>query len=88
MPSSEIRETLADLAPEAVMLSDDMDSALLGYANVRGDGFVAVYDADRVVEIFAEQGMDLADAKDHFHYNVEGAWVGRGTPVFVWTPAT
>lgn len=86
MQVSEIREHLVDLNPEALLLPD-MDDALLGYASVRQDGFVAVYDADRIIEILVERDkLDLADAMAHFHHNIGDAYVGRGTPIYVWRP--
>ena len=43
---------------------------------------LAVYDRDKCIQILVAQGMSDIDAEDHFSYNVEGAYVGPGTPCF------
>jgi hypothetical protein len=43
-----------------------------------------VYDADKCIELLlADSDMTTDDAWEYFEFNVEGAWVGEGTPVFM-----
>lgn len=45
---------------------------------------MAVYDWDQCVEILmTRDGMTEEDAVDFMEFNVTGAYVGKGTPVFV-----
>ena len=45
---------------------------------------LAVYDWDRCVEILmTRDGMTEEDAVDYLDFNVTGAYVGQGTPVFM-----
>jgi hypothetical protein len=76
------REWLSENLDE-ILLADGFDDALIGYAYSPGRGDVAVYDAGRCIEILIQQGMDEEEAWEFFEYNTEGAWVGKGTPVFL-----
>jgi len=44
-----------------------------------------VYDIDKIVGSLA-QDMDYEDALEFFYYNIEGAYMGEHTPVFIHTP--
>jgi len=41
-----------------------------------------VYDRTKCIEILTED-MPREDAEEYFQFNVEGAWVGGGTPAYV-----
>jgi hypothetical protein len=41
-----------------------------------------VYDGDKIVEKLATE-MGECEAEEYFSFNVEGAWHGKSTPVFV-----
>ena len=46
---------------------------------------VAVYSADCIVEKLVERDlMTHDDAYDYFYYNIEGAYVGDKTPIYIW----
>lgn len=75
----------ADPACDAIRF-DGLDAALVGF----GWQFahpVAIYDRDRAIACFVEQGMTGEEAAEMLSFNVEGAWLGVGTPVFVESPA-
>jgi len=64
-----------------VLLADGFEGAFLGF----GTSFttdVAVYDYGRCIEIL-EADMLREDAEEYFEFNVRGAYVGVGTPVFM-----
>jgi hypothetical protein len=44
----------------------------------------AVYDGDKMVEHFMEQGMTEEEAHEWIDFNVEGAYVGESTPIIYW----
>ena len=43
-----------------------------------------VYSHSRCIEILMREGMTEEEALEYFDYNVQGAWVGEGTPIFVY----
>ena len=43
---------------------------------------VVTYDYRKVIDIFAED-MSHEEAQEYFDFNVIGAWVGEGTPIFI-----
>jgi hypothetical protein len=43
---------------------------------------IVAYDYRKVIEIFAED-MEYEEAVEYFDFNVIGAWVGEGTPIFI-----
>ena len=69
-----------------ILTADGFDDALMGLVegwHPNGERFtLAVYDRDKCIQILVAQGMSDIDAEDHFSYNVEGAYVGPGTPCF------
>lgn len=58
----------------------DCDSAIIGQIDRCGQPTVIVYDYLLLIQAFQAQGMTEDEAIEHISYNVEGAWVGEGTP--------
>ncbi len=92
MTPTEIEEQLATHSPEALLIDprDDFRSALVGVTRKPDDQWsrttdtmVAVYSSERVIECLVEQGMDEEGAWEWFYFNIEGAWLGDGTPAFI-----
>ena len=71
--------------PEA-LTADGLESALIGVARLWTSGVhVAVYSAEKCIQVFMERdGMDEETVEEFFSFNVEGAYVGESTPLFVW----
>jgi hypothetical protein len=47
---------------------------------------VIVYDAEKIRSILMERdGMSAEEAREFIEYNIEGAYMGDETPVYVWT---
>jgi hypothetical protein len=88
-----IQEWLTDLDPEiSVILADGFEAAFLGMATQFSKEPVAVYDRRKCIAILAEQFAEAAEndldsawdmAEEYFSFNVEGAWVGEQTPMFL-----
>ena len=76
-----VREYIAEFSPDA-LFAEGLDSAILGIVERFAMSPVVLYDEDKCIEIFMEQGMTLEEAREFFEYNVLGAWVGNGTPCF------
>ena len=58
------------------------EPAILGIAHRFGMQPVVTYDYRKVIDIFAED-MSHEEAKEYFDFNVIGAWLGEGTPIFI-----
>jgi len=71
--------------PEAVT-ADGFESCAIGVANRYGMEPVVAYDYDKCIELLVRRDrMAYEEAVEFFEFNVIGAWVGEGTPVFVST---
>lgn len=58
---------------------EEFDGALL-----RIEEGVAIYSAERVIDIYMKRGMSEDEARDYFLYNCEGVHVGPFTPRYEW----
>lgn len=43
-----------------------------------------VYDGGTVVFMLTVEGMEPDEAMEYIEYNIEGAYMGPGTPIIVW----
>jgi|TARA_R110002020_G_scaffold128567_4_gene288153 hypothetical protein len=79
-----LQEWLADRNDEA-LLADGFDAAFVGVVSRGGLSCpVAVYDAERCVEILIERdGMTYEEADEFFSFNVLGSYVGEYTPMYL-----
>lgn len=80
-----MRSSMADLHdnnPEA-LVADGFEDAYMGYAAQACSSPLAVYDYDRCVRVLMERdGMSWDEAVDFIEFNVVGAFLGPGTPLF------
>ena len=77
------REDLAELDPD-LLLADGWDAQILGTAYSPGRKLLVVYDGDAIINVMINRdGMSPEEAEEFFDYNIEGAWMGERTPVFV-----
>ena len=68
---------------EGAKTADGFEKALLGFG-YQFNTPVAVYSKDRCLHVLMERdGMSREDAEEYFDFNVAGAWVGEGMPVFL-----
>jgi|SaaInlV_125m_DNA_1040241.scaffolds.fasta_scaffold52338_2 hypothetical protein len=75
-----LKENIGEFNPEA-LLADGLDNALIGYSTTG----LAIYSVGKIIEVFMERdGMSREDATDFFHFNVEGAYVGEYTPIYMY----
>ena len=76
----ELKKTIAEYNPEA-LLADGLDDAIMGYDT---NGRV-IYSVGNILDIFVERdGMSYEDASEYFSFNVEGAFVGEYTPIYMY----
>ena len=63
---------------------DGLEDAFLGVAYRHGtDGPIAVYDRELCIIAIMRDGLSRDGAEDWFQFNVEGAWIGEHTPIFL-----
>ena len=78
----------ADRGDEELLLLGEGDErerfepAILGITHRFGMQSIVAYDYRKVIEIFAED-MEYEEAVEYFDFNVIGAWLGEGTPIFI-----
>ncbi|KVP75111.1 hypothetical protein [Burkholderia ubonensis] len=60
-----------------------MDDAIVGLVSGCGKEPVVCYDRAKVIEILMKDGMDAEEAEEFFSVNIEGAYMGEGTPMFI-----
>jgi len=67
---------------------DGYDDAIIGPAMIWVDKEmvdVLVYDAETIREILmSRDGMGSEAAREFIEFNIEGAYMGPGTPILVW----
>jgi hypothetical protein len=72
-----------------MLKADGFDEAIIGQACVwrdKGMHNVLVYDAEKMRSILMKRdGMSSEEAREFIEFNVEGAYVGVETPIYVWT---
>lgn len=67
-----------------MLLADGFGDAIIGVGERSGSDSVVVYDADHCIKILVGDGMTYDEAQEYFSFNTLGAYVGKGTPMFVW----
>jgi len=82
MTKDQIESSLEDIEDE-IMLADGFEDAYLGIGRQFTRVPFAIYDRNKCIEILMKDGMSDEEAEEYFQYNVEGAWVGDNTPVFI-----
>ena len=62
-----------------------LDDAIIGFGVLCGQPPIVVYSVDRVIEILmARDVMTNDEAIEFFEFNIEGAWTGVTTPVWMY----
>ena len=70
---------------EPMMQADGFDEAIIGISDGAFGQLRLIYDIEKCVQILmTRDGMDREEAIEFFTFNVSGAYVGKGTPIFMW----
>ena len=67
--------------PEA-LFADGFKDAIIGIARRFSLPPLVAYDYDKCIEILMKD-MTEEEAVEYFEFNVQGAWMGEGTPIFI-----
>ena len=75
------------VGPESkALFCDGFDNCILGIASRCGfEEDLIAYDYDKMIAQMVSQGMTQEEAVEFFEFNIIGAWLGKGTPIFVRT---
>lgn len=66
-----------------MMTADGFEEAVLGYGT-HFNTEVVIYDYQKCVKVLMDRdSMDYDEAVEFMEFNVCGAWVGEGSPVFL-----
>ena len=69
---------------EGALTADGFDDCIIGIALRCGQPDLVVYDSAKIVDkLVLRDGMTYEDAVEFFEYNILGAWVGEGTPLYM-----
>jgi len=68
---------------ENAVLASGFEDAFIGIGR-QFNRSIAVYDRQKCIDILINRdGMDFEQAEEYFQYNVQGAYVGEDTPIFM-----
>ena len=71
-----------------ILMADGFDDAILGLGRRCGHDDILVYDVDKCIAILIDNdSMTREEAIEYFEFNVAGAWMGEGTPMFLYRGA-
>lgn len=84
MKTEKIRDAIACMLhdDENVILADGFEDAFIGIGRQFTTEPFACYDRQKCIDILCEN-MTHKEAEEYFSFNVEGAYVGEQTPVFL-----
>jgi len=86
MTKEKIIEDIIEIEGEdnEILLADGFEDAYMGIARQFTKTPLAIYDRNKCIDILVNRdGMSEEEAEEYFQYNVEGAWVGENTPMFL-----
>ncbi|MDB4348396.1 hypothetical protein OAA62_00625 [bacterium] len=77
---SELLETITEFNPEA-KLADGFNDSILGY-DTKGR---VIYSVNSILDTLVNRdGMDYDEAQEYFGFNIECAYVGEYTPIYIY----
>ena len=78
------REIMMEILEDAESLTaDGFDDCIVGIAERCSKQPLCVYDQEKMIEKLKKDGMTHEEAVEYFDFNILGAWVGEGTPLFL-----
>lgn len=82
---TKLEQIIESYPDEEFLSADGFDDALIGVAAIKQTAqFVLVYSRMKCINILMERdSMTYEEAEEYFDFNVEGAYMGEKTPIFV-----
>ena len=69
---------------DETLLFHGYDAAIIGTTNSWTAVTKVIYDGEKLVEMLLECGMTDDEAMEYIAYNMDGAYMGEGTPIIMW----
>ncbi len=66
---------------ENLMIADGYDDAIIGV--VSSTTPVVAYSIQKIIKILMKKGMDEEEAQEFFEFNIQGAYMGEQTPIYI-----
>jgi hypothetical protein len=64
------------------LLADGFEDAIIGL-DTSNEVFRVIYDKEKMIDVLQQRdNMTIEDAIEYLEYNVWGAYVGEGTPIY------
>lgn len=80
---NKIDDWVSEIFPDAdILMADGFEEAFMGVA-MQFNNPIPVFDYEKCIEILQKDGMSYAEAEEYMEFNVAGAWVGEGTPAYM-----
>ena len=67
---------------DPTLYADGFDKAIIGFAEEWIEVPRVIYSKAKMQDILIEQGMSVEEALEYLEFNVWGAYVGEGTPIY------
>ena len=78
-----MRAELEEQLEPHMMTADGFEDCIIGIAERCGSPNLIAYDAKKIWKKLVKQGMTEEEAVEYFYFNISGAYVGEGTPIFI-----
>jgi murein tripeptide amidase MpaA len=75
------KELVEQTGDESLLFADGFDSCIIGYALYNGV-YKVIYDKSKIL-IELSKHMSFEESDEYFLYNIQNAYVGDRTPVYV-----
>ena len=67
---------------DPTLYADGFDKAIIGFAEEWIEVPRVIYSKAKMQDILIEEGMSVEEALEYLEFNVWGAYVGEGTPIY------
>tara|TARA_R110000744_G_scaffold214420_1_gene333195 strand:- start:47 stop:301 length:255 start_codon:yes stop_codon:yes gene_type:complete len=75
-------EEAYELESPGLLFMDGLDDAIIGVA-INNSTPVVAYSTIKILENLVQQGVGIEEAREFMDYNIEGAFMGKHTPLIV-----
>jgi hypothetical protein len=83
---TEEMDRIADEHEHKMLRMDGYDDCCIGVMERFGMNAIFCYDVNKIIQRHKDDGMSEEEAWEYFEFNQLGAWVGDGTPCFLYPP--
>lgn len=78
------QELLEEATANECRLADGFEDCIIGMCYQFGQQPRVAYDYEKMIKkMMKRDKMSRQEAEEFYSYNIEGAWMGAGTPVYI-----